>query len=93
MEDPPEYKTGTEDLTQEELLNNFNYDERLTIDVKELFFISNAIDYCIAKKDGGNDNVLQMMWNGIDIAWNDETVTSITDKLQVLIDKFYEEVY
>ena len=45
MEDPPEYKTGTEDLTQEELLNNFNYDERLTIDAKELFFISNAIDY------------------------------------------------
>ena len=92
MEDEPIYKTGTEDLTQEEMLNDFVFDERLTLDSKELFFIVNAIDYCIANHEADLAK-MQMMKTGMDMAWNKETVKSISSKLKMLVDKFYDVTY
>ena len=90
MEDEPIYKIGTENLTQEEMLNDFNFDERLTLDSKELFFIVNAIDYCIACHES-NLAKMQMIKTGMEMAWNEKTETSITRKLEVLVDKFYKD--
>ena len=92
MEDESMYKTGTEDLTQEEMLNDFVFDERLTLDSKELFFIVNAIDYCIANHEADLAK-MQMMKTGMDMAWNKETVKSISSKLKILVDKFYDVTY